>query len=167
MIRGNALKYGENIDTDVIYPAKYLVHFERDEVAKHAMEGIDPAFASKVKKGDIIVAGRNFGTGSAREQAAMTLKYAGLGAIVADSFNRTFYRNAINNGLPVLAFDGISGYIDEGDVVEVDLKTGVIVNATSGKSFTAEASPEFILKILELGGAIPYYSELVNGGGKK
>lgn len=157
MVRGRVWKYGKNVDTDVIYPGKYLVHFEPQEVAKHAMEGIDPEFAAKVKPGDIILAGDNFGTGSAREQAAMTLKYAQLGAIVADSFSRTFYRNAINNGLPVIALKAVSAEINEGDEVEVDLATGSIVNLTSGKKWTTTPTPQFIMDIINIGGAIPYY----------
>ena len=107
-------------------------------------------------------AGDNFGTGSAREQAAMTLKYAGLGAIVADSFSRTFYRNAINNGLQVIANKGISKQINEGDVVEIDLVTGTIINQTSGKKWVATPIPEFIREILAMGGAIPYYQKKAN-----
>lgn len=162
MVKGKVWKYGKNVDTDVIYPGKYLVHFEPGEVAKHAMEGIDPDFSSKVKPGEIIVAGDNFGCGSAREQAAMTLKYSGIGAIVADSFNRTFYRNAINNGLPVIALKGISDEINEGDELEIDFETGTIVNLTRNKKYTAEPLPKFVMEIIEVGGAIPYYKAKIN-----
>ncbi|HWQ40837.1 MAG TPA: 3-isopropylmalate dehydratase small subunit [Desulfosporosinus sp.] len=157
MIKGRVWKYEKNVDTDVIYPGRYLVHFDPVEVAKHAMEGIDSEFASKVKLGDIIVAGENFGTGSAREQAAMTLKFAGLGAIIADSFSRTFYRNAINNGLPVISLKGVSLEIKEGDVVEIDLEKGEIKNLSSGKELFTSPVPKFIREILAVGGAIPYY----------
>jgi 3-isopropylmalate/(R)-2-methylmalate dehydratase small subunit len=157
MIRGKVWKYGKNIDTDAIYPAKYLVYFDQEEVAKHAMEDIDPDFMNKVRPGDIILAEDNFGCGSAREQAAMALKYAKIGAVVADSFNRTFYRNAINNALPVLALKGISKLIDEGDDVEIDLKKGMIFNHTSGKQWTTLPMPKLALDIIAKGGAIAYY----------
>lgn len=159
MIRGRAWKYGKNVDTDAIYPARYLVYFEPSEVAKHAMEDIDPDFLKKAKPGDILVAETNFGTGSAREQAAMTLKFAGIGAVVADSFNRCFYRNAINNALPVLALRGISEQIEDGDDVEVDLERGLIIDHTSGKEFQAAPMPELLQKILAANGAIAYYRE--------
>lgn len=157
MIRGRAWKYGKNIDTDAIYPARFLVYFEPAEVAKHAMEDVDPGFLTKAKPGDILVAETNFGTGSAREQAAMTLKFAGIGAVLADSFNRCFYRNAINNALPVLALRGISQQIAEGDDIEVDLERGRIFNHTSDKEFLAAPMPELLRMILSANGAIAYY----------
>lgn len=157
MIRGRVWKYGKNIDTDAIYPARFLVYFEPAEVAKHAMEDVDPGFLDKAKPGDILVAETNFGTGSAREQAAMTLKFAGIGAVLADSFNRCFYRNAINNALPVLAMRGISQQIDEGDDIEIDLEHGRIIDHTSGKEFLASPMPELLQKILAAHGAIAYY----------
>jgi 3-isopropylmalate/(R)-2-methylmalate dehydratase small subunit len=157
VIRGKVWKYGKNIDTDGIYPAKYLVYFAPEEVAKHAMEDIDPDFMKKVKPGDIIVAESNFGTGSAREQAAMTLKFAGIGAVVADSFNRCFYRNAVNNALPVVSLKGISQLIDEGDDVEINLEKGLIINHTSAKQWEAAPMPELLLDIIAAGGAVPYY----------
>ncbi|MGA3011902.1 MAG: 3-isopropylmalate dehydratase small subunit [Terracidiphilus sp.] len=157
MIRGRAWKYGKNIDTDAIYPARYLVYFEPAEVAKHAMEDVDPDFLNKAKPGDILVAETNFGTGSAREQAAMTLKFAGIGAVLADSFNRCFYRNAINNALPVLASRGISEQIDEGDDIEIDLEHGRIFNYTSGRGFQATPMPELLQRIISANGAIAYY----------
>lgn len=159
MIRGRVWKYGKNIDTDAIYPAKYLVYFDPEEVAKHVMEDIDPNFINKVKPGDIVLAEDNFGCGSAREQAAMALKYAQIGAVVADSFNRTFYRNAINNALPVLALKGISKLINEGDDVEIDLEKGMIVNHTKGKQWTTAPMPKLALDIIAKGGAIQYYRE--------
>lgn len=156
-MRGRAWKYGKNIDTDAIYPAKYLVYFEPEEVAKHAMEGLDPAFSKKIRPGDIIVAESNFGTGSAREQAAMTLKFANLGAVVADSFNRTFYRNAVNNALPVLALEGISQQVSDGDEIEVDVAKGVIINHTTGKRWQTTPMPQLLLDIMNSGGAVAYY----------
>ncbi len=157
MIRGRAWKYGKNVDTDAIYPARFLVYFEPAEVAKHAMEDIDPDFLKKAKPGDILVAEVNFGTGSAREQAAMTLKFAGIGAIIADSFNRCFYRNAINNALPVLAMRGISEQIGDGDDLEVDLERGLIIDHTSGKEFHSSPMPELLQEIIAANGAIAYY----------
>jgi 3-isopropylmalate/(R)-2-methylmalate dehydratase small subunit len=159
MIKGKVWKYGDNVNTDVMYPAKYLVHFDKEEVSKHAMEGIDPEFSKKVSPGDLIVAGNNFGSGSAREQAAMTLKYAGIGAILADTFNRTFYRNAINIGLPVISYEGISKLVAEGDTLEVELDKGIISNITKGEKYETEPTPPFLLEIIELGGAIPYYKQ--------
>ncbi|KUO71814.1 MAG: 3-isopropylmalate dehydratase [Clostridia bacterium BRH_c25] len=159
MIRGKVWKYGKNVDTEEIYPGRYLVHFEPQEVAKHAMEDIDPKFAQRVKAGDIIVAGHNFGCGSAREQAAMTLKYAQVGAIVADSISRAFYRNAVNNGLPVLAMEGISEQVNEGDELEVDLESGVIANLTTGAKWQTKPAPKLILDIISMDGAIAYYKK--------
>jgi 3-isopropylmalate/(R)-2-methylmalate dehydratase small subunit len=159
MIRGKVWKYGENIDTEVIYPARYLVHFDPVEVGKHAMEDVDPDFSAKFKPGDIIVAGDNFGCGSAREQAAMTLKYAGAGAVVADSIARTFYRNAINNGLQAVALKGISENVADGDELELDMERGIIRNITSGGEWRTEPVQSIIIDILKAGGAIPYYKK--------
>lgn len=157
MIRGKIWKYGKNVDTDAIYPARYLVHFDPEEVAKHTMEDVDPDFMKKVKPGDIVLAEDNFGCGSAREQAAMALKYAQIGAILADSFNRTFYRNAINNGLPIMSLKGVSQLINEGDDVELDLEKGTIINHTTSQQWTTAPMPQFALDILNIGGAIAYY----------
>lgn len=157
MIKGKAWKYAENIDTEVIYPARYLVYFEPQEVAKHAMEDIDPNFSSKINAGDIIVAGDNFGCGSAREQAAMTLKYAKVGAVIADSIARAFYRNAINNGLPAISLKGISKEISEGDELEVDLERGIIRDLTKNKEWRVDPIQGIVSEILKEGGAIPYY----------
>ena len=159
MIRAKVWKYGKNIDTEEIYPARYLVHFDPDEVAKHAMEDIDPEFSKRVKPGDIIVAGHNFGCGSAREQAAMTLKYAKVGAIIADSISRAFYRNCVNNGLPVLALEGISEKVNEGDELEVDFEQGAIRNLTTGMQWQTKPAPKLILNIISMGGAIAYYKK--------
>ncbi len=156
-MRGKAWKYGKNVDTDAIYPAKYLVYFEPEEVAKHVMEGLDPGFAQRIRPGDIVIAESNFGTGSAREQAATALKFAKVGAVVADSFNRTFYRNAINNALPVIALEGISKEIKDGDDVEVDVAKGLIINHTTGKRWSAPPMPQLLLDIMSSGGAVAYY----------
>jgi len=160
-VRGKVWKYGDELDTDVIYPGKYLVTFDPIEAGKHAMEGIDPDFHKKISKGDILVAGRNFGTGSAREQAAVALKSAGIGAVVAESFARYFYRNAINVGLPVVEVKGIKGQIDEKDEIEVDLDRGVIKNITRDKEFQFSPLPPFIMEILKVGGAVPYYKNRI------
>jgi 3-isopropylmalate/(R)-2-methylmalate dehydratase small subunit len=160
---GKVFKFGKNIDTDSMFPGKYLYEFRPEEVAKHAMEGIDPDFVSKVKPGDIILAGPNFGCGSAREQAAMTLKLAGIGVVVADSFARAFYRNAINNALPVIALPGVSERISEGDILEVDVVSGAIRDITTGETWQSAPTPDFIVKIYECGGAIPYYRAKLKG----
>ena len=162
-IQGKVWKYGDNIDTDVIYPSKHLVHFEPEEVAKHAMEGIDEEFYSKISKGDLVVAGRNFGCGSAREQAATALKYAGIGTVLAESFNRAFFRNAINNALPAMEVPGISQSINEGDQLEVDLVNGKVINHTQNKELKGNALSDFIMDIINAGGAINYYRKKVSG----
>ena len=156
-IRGKVWKYGDEIDTDIIYPGKYLVSFDPSEAAQHAMEGIEPDFCKKISKGDVLVVGKNFGSGSAREQAALALKYAGVGAVIAETFPRTFYRNAINLGLPAVEIKGIKDKIDEKDEVEVDLDKGVIKNLTTEKEYAFPPQPPFIMEMLKMGGAIPYY----------
>lgn len=158
-LSGRAWKFGDNIDTDVIYPAQYLVSFEPQEAAKHAMEGIEPSFSTKIERGDIIIGGRNFGCGSAREQAPLALKYAGIGAVLAESFARTFYRNAINVGLPVLAIPGISNAVSPGDKITVELTKGLVHNLSTGKELKTNPLPEFVFNIIKAGGAVPYYKE--------
>jgi 3-isopropylmalate/(R)-2-methylmalate dehydratase small subunit len=156
MIRGRTFKLGKNIDTEVIYPARYLVYFDKDEVAKHVMEDVDPAFASKIKPGDIIVSESNFGCGSAREQAATALKYAGIGAVLSDRLARTFYRNAINNCLPAFSVEGISAFVSEGEVLEIDIEKGIITNVDRGERIHFAPPTSLIKKILETG-AIAHY----------
>lgn len=156
-ISGKVWKYGDNIDTDIIYPGKYLVSFDPDEAAKHAMEGIEIDFYKKISKGDILLVGKNFGSGSAREQAAIALKYAGVGAILSEIFPRIFYRNAINIGLPVIEVCGINNEIDEKEELEIDLEGGIIKNLTKGKQYVFASLPAFIIEILKIGGAIPFY----------
>jgi len=158
-IRGKVWKYGDEIDTDIIYPGKYLVSFDPSEAGLHAMEGIESDFCKKISKGDVLVVGKNFGSGSAREQAAVALKSAGIGAVIAETFPRTFYRNAINVGLPVVEIKGIKGKVDEKDEIEVDLDKGVIKNLTQGKEDTFPPQPPFLMEILKMGGAIPYYKK--------
>lgn len=163
-IRGKVWKYGDAIDTDVIYPGKYLVSFDPSEAAKHAMEGLESDFYKKISKGDILIVGKNFGTGSAREQAAVALKSAGIGAVIGESFARTFYRNAINVGLPAAEMKGIKDQIDEKDEIEVDLDQGLIRNLTKGKDHHFTPLPPFILEILKMGGAVPYYKKRIGKG---
>jgi 3-isopropylmalate/(R)-2-methylmalate dehydratase small subunit len=153
-VTGNAIKFGDNVDTDVILPGRYLVLIDPYELAKHAMEGLDSAFPEKAKNGVIVVGGKNFGCGSSREQAPLALKYSGVKCVLADSFARIFFRNAINIGLPVIEHKGISAAINDGDEVTVDFEAGTIQNLTQGKSFQAAKLPPFILEILVDGGLI-------------
>ena len=153
-VNGTAVKFGDNVDTDVILPGKYLVLIDPNELAKHAMEGLDPAFPEKAKNGIIVVGGKNFGCGSSREQAPLALKYAGVKCVLADSFARIFFRNAINIGLPVIEHKGISAAVETGDKLMVDFEAGTIQNLSKGKSFQAAKLPPFILEILADGGLI-------------
>jgi 3-isopropylmalate/(R)-2-methylmalate dehydratase small subunit len=162
-IRGRAWKFGDDVNTDVIYPGKYLPLTDPKEMALHAFEGVRPEFARAVKPGDILVAGRYFGCGSSREQAATCLKALGLGAVIAESFARIYYRNAINLGLPILACPGISKKVEEGQELEVDLRKGSIRNLSTGESFQAQPLPDFVLEILEAGGLIPYLKRRLQG----
>lgn len=153
-IKGKVWKFGNNIDTDVIIPGRYLRTFSLDELASHAMEGVDPEFSKKVEKGDIIVADENFGCGSSREQAPVVLKHAGVSAVVAKSFARIFYRNAINIGLPVVVADIEA---KENDILKIDLLEGTIYNLTTEKAFKIEPFKKFMLDILENGGLVKHY----------
>ena len=159
MIKGRVLKYGDDINTDVIFPGRYLALTEPEEIAAHAMEDLDPDFLKKLNKGDILVAGKNFGCGSSREQAAIALKYAGVGAIVAKSFARIFYRNAINQGIPVIECPEGVEVIEDGDEVEIDLDKGVIRDVSKNKIFNFKPLPEFIQKILSRGGLLPFLKQ--------
>jgi 3-isopropylmalate/(R)-2-methylmalate dehydratase small subunit len=153
-VTGNAIKFGDNVDTDVILPGKYLVLIDPRELAKHAMEGLDAAFSEKAKKGVLVVGGKNFGCGSSREQAPLALKYAGVKSVLAESFARIFFRNAINIGLPVIEHKGITAAVDNDDKLSVDLETGTIQNLSKGKSFQIDKLPPFILEILLDGGLV-------------
>ncbi|MBN1358577.1 3-isopropylmalate dehydratase small subunit [Candidatus Bathyarchaeota archaeon] len=153
-VSGPAIKFGKNIDTDVILPGKYLVLVDPYDLAKHALEGLDPDFPDKAKKGVIIVGGKNFGCGSSREQAPLALKYSGVKCVVAETFARIFFRNAINIGLPVIECKGISAAVDEGDELSVDFEAGTVQNLSKGKSFQVAKLPPFILEILSDGGLI-------------
>jgi 3-isopropylmalate/(R)-2-methylmalate dehydratase small subunit len=156
MITGKVIKFGDNIDTDVILPGPYLVHTDPNELAKHAMEGLDPNFPEKASGGVIVVGTKNFGCGSSREQAPIALKYSGVKCVLAESFARIFYRNAITIGLPVLVCTGVSDKIKEGDMLTVDLQTGKVEDKTSGSVMQATMLPEFIMEILENGGLISH-----------
>ena len=155
-IKGKAIKFGDNVDTDVILPGPYLVHTDPNELAKHAMEGLDPKFAEKAAEGVIVVGGKNFGCGSSREQAPIALKYSGVKCVLAGSFARIFYRNSITIGLPVLVCAGVSSKVKEGDAMVVNLQTGKVEDKTSGSVLEATRLPEFIMEILEDGGLIEH-----------
>ncbi|RLF21754.1 MAG: 3-isopropylmalate dehydratase [Thermoprotei archaeon] len=160
-IRGRVWKFGDDIDTDVIIPYKYKARtLDPKELAQHVMEGIDPDFSKKVKPGDVIVAGKNFGCGSSREQAPIAIKAAGISAVIAESFARIFFRNSINIGLPVLEVKGVSKLVDEGDEVEIDLAEGVIVDLTKGLTLKATPLPPKIREILEVGGLVNYLKKV-------
>ncbi len=155
-LRGPAWVYGDNVDTDVIIPARYLTMTEPADLAKHCMEDIDKTFAGEAKKGDIVVGGANFGCGSSREHAPLAFIGCGVGAIVAASFARIFFRNAVNVGLPILECPEIAGKVKKGDVVSIDTATGVIVNETSGERFQSQPFPEFLSELIDAGGLVEY-----------
>jgi 3-isopropylmalate/(R)-2-methylmalate dehydratase small subunit len=155
MKKGRVWKYGDNVNTDVIFPGKYTYSLlDPQEMANHALEDLDPEFAKKVKPGDVIVAGRNFGCGSSREQAATCLKFAGIQAVIAVSFARIFFRNAINQGLPVLQSSDAVEKIAHGEEIEIDFTQGKI--KTNNNTFNFPSFPESVLSILEAGGLIPF-----------
>ena len=156
VLRGGAWVFGDDVNTDVIFPGRYLHLLEPAEMAKHAMEDAAPSFREGMKRGDIVVAGRNFGCGSSREQAATCLKAMGVGAVVASSFARLYYRNAINLGLPIIVCPGAAGGTSKGDEVEVDLRGGLVRNLTKGTEFKGQPLPDFMLEILESGGLVPH-----------
>jgi len=165
-VKGKAVIFGDNVNTDVIIPSKYLISLDPGELAKHAMEGLDPNFPVKARKGVIIVAGKNFGCGSSREQAPIALKHAGVKCIVAESFARIFYRNAINIGLPVLECRGLSKETSEGDALLINLAEGKIRNLTRNLKFQASKLPGFILDILNEGGLIEHLKRRLKENGK-
>ncbi len=151
---GKVIKYGDNVDTDVIIPARYLNTSDHGELASHCMEDLDKDFAKKVAKGDIMVAGDNFGCGSSREHAPIAIKASGISLVIANTFARIFYRNAINIGLAILECPEAVANISDGDKVEADLDNGIIYNRTTGKSFKTQPFPEFIQRIIQNGGLI-------------
>ena len=154
--QGKVLKYGDNVDTDVIIPARYLNSFDAKELASHAMVDIDPTFVERLEAGDIMVASRNFGCGSSREHAPLALKTAGVSCVIAKSFARIFYRNSINIGFPILECEEAVDGIDEGDQVEVDFGAGIIYNRTKNTQFQAQPFPEFLQKMIACGGLVDY-----------
>ena len=156
---GHVFKYGDNVDTDVIIPARYLNSPDGNELAKHCMEDIDKEFVNKVQKGDIIVANKNFGCGSSREHAPVAIKYAGVSCVIAETFARIFYRNSINIGLPIIECPEAAKAIAAGDEVEVDFDSGVITDKTTGQSFQGQAFPEFMQKIITAGGLVNYINQ--------
>ena len=159
---GTVLKYGDNVDTDVIIPARYLNSFDAKELASHAMVDIDPTFTKRVKPGDIMVARKNFGCGSSREHAPLALKTAGISCIIADSFARIFYRNAINSGLSILECPEAAEAINEGDEVKVDFDSGIITDVTTNQTFQAVPFPPFMQELIAQGGLVNYVNQKGN-----
>ncbi len=155
-VKGHVHKYGDNVDTDVIIPARYLAIQDKKELSQHAMEDIDKDFVKNVKSGDIIVARKNFGCGSSREHAPIVIKESGVGCVIADTFARIFFRNAINIGLPILECPDAAEAINAGDEVEVDFDTGKITDVTTGRVFSAQPFPEFMQKIINSNGLVGY-----------
>lgn len=157
--KGTVFKYGDNVDTDVIIPARYLNSSDPAELAAHCMEDIDKRFVEKVHRGDIIVADKNFGCGSSREHAPIAIKAAGVSCVIAETFARIFYRNAINIGLPIIECPEAAKGIEAGDEVEVDFDSGIITNITRGTKFQGQAFPEFMQKIIDSGGLVNYINK--------
>ncbi|MFN2110108.1 MAG: 3-isopropylmalate dehydratase small subunit [Anaerolineae bacterium] len=155
-LQGSVWKYGDNVDTDAIIPARYLNMSTAEELAQHCMEDIDTSFASGVQSGDIIVAGENFGCGSSREHAPLAIKGAGVSCVIAESFARIFYRNAIDIGLPILACPEAVAGAQKGDALTVDLEAGTIANARTGQVYHTSPFPPFIMSIIQAGGLVPY-----------
>lgn len=151
-VRGKVWKFGDDVDTDVIIPARYLVTFDPGELAEHVMEDIDPEFAANVQPGDIIVAGKNFGCGSSREHAPIAIKAAGVKVVVAESFARIFYRNAINIGLAVVEAPDACKVTENGDILEVDTDEGAVLNLRTGDTYPAKPYPEYVQQIIDAGG---------------
>ena len=154
-MKGKVWKFGNDIDTDIIVPGRYLIYTDEERLSEHCMEGLDAEFNEKCKKGDFIVAGTNFGCGSSREHAPIALKGVGVAAVIAESFARIFYRNATNVGVPLLEAPGITKIVEDGDEIEVDMEKGCITSA-NGESITFKKLPPFMLEILEQGGLIEY-----------
>ena len=163
-LRGTVHKYGPNVDTDVIIPGRYMEISDAEELAKHCMEDIDSEFVKRVQQGDIIVAETNFGSGSSREHAPLAIKASGVGCVIAKSFARIFYRNAINIGLSVLESQEAVDGIDHGDIVEVDLARGEITNVSKGKIFQAQAYPDFIVELVSTGGLVEHTKRRLGDG---
>ena len=154
--QGKAIKYGDNVDTDVIIPARYLAIQDRQELASHCMEDIDKDFVNKVKPGDIMIAGKNFGCGSSREHAPLVIKVSGVSCVIAKTFARIFYRNAINIGLPIIECEDASERIEDGDDVSIDFDSGIITNNTKNEQYKGQPFPEFMQKIISNEGLVNY-----------
>ena len=154
--QGTVIKYGDNVDTDVIIPARYLNTIDKKELASHCMEDLDTTFTQRVKPGDIMVAGENFGCGSSREHAPISIKAAGVSCVIAETFARIFYRNSINIGLPIVECPEAAKAINAGDEVEVDFDSGVITDKTTGESFKGQPFPEFMQRIIKAEGLVNY-----------
>lgn len=161
-IKGKVFKYGDNVDTDVIIPARHLNTWEPSELAKHCMEDIDDTFYNSVKQGDIMVAGKNFGCGSSREHAPIAIKATGISCVIASTFARIFYRNAFNIGLPILECEEAAEDIEKGDIVSINLSEGKIHNITKNKIYNAEPLPEFMQEIIASNGLINYIKKSQN-----
>ena len=159
MVKGRVFRYKDNVDTDVIIPARYLNTSDPHELAEHAMEDIDASFRSRVKSGDVIVAGKNFGCGSSREHAPIAIKASGVSCVIAKTCARIFYRNSINIGLPILECPEAADAIMDGDEVSVDFETGIIKDETTGREFRAEPFPKFMMDIFRAGGLASYIKE--------
>jgi len=160
-MKGKVWKFGNDIDTDIIIPGRYLVVTDPEKLAKHCMEGLCSNFYKKINKGDFIVAGKNFGCGSSREHAPLAIQGAGVGAIIAESFARIFYRNATNVGIPLLEAPRINKVLKEGEIIEINMEDGII-RSELGKEYRFKKLPSFMIKILERGGLIPYLKEKNN-----
>ena len=154
-MKGKVFKFGNDIDTDIIIPGRYIIYTDEERLSEHCMEGLDPDFKSKVNKGDFILGGTNFGCGSSREHAPIAIKGCGIAAVIAESFARIFYRNATNVGVPLLEAPGISKVIEDGEEIEVDMEKGIIISE-SGEEYEFNKLPPFMLEILEEGGLINY-----------
>ena len=163
-VKGIVHKYADNVDTDVIIPARYLNSAEPEHLKQHCMEDIDAEFATRVSEGDIMVAGKNFGCGSSREHAPVAIKASGVSLVIASDFARIFYRNSINVGLPIMECMEAAEAIDDGDIVEADFDSGIITDITKGISFQAGSFPEFIKEIMAAGGLVEYTKGKMNNG---
>ena len=160
-VHGKVHRFGDNIDTDVIIPARYLNSSDPEELKLHCMEDIDPEYIKKMVPGDIIVAGKNFGCGSSREHAPIAIKASGASCVIAETFARIFYRNSINIGLPIIECPEASAAIQDGDELSIDFNTGMITDITSGKSYQGQSFPEFMQKLIDAGGLINYINEKI------
>ncbi len=165
VIQAPAHVYGDNVDTDVIIPARYLTSTEPEELARNCMEDIDAGFVERVELGDVMVGGRNFGSGSSREHAPIAIKGSGISVIVAESFARIFFRNAINVGLPIVECPGVTEGAETGDVFRVNLDAGTVENVTKGRAFSATPLPPFMQEILDAGGLMPWVARSLNKDG--